>query len=82
MTACGHPASREECEEIFSRSAEIELRSQAIDDPAVIAERTAAARQAKGEEIIERCVGKRITDSAMSCVRAAKTGDEMDRCLQ
>jgi hypothetical protein len=79
---CGHPATHDECEAIFQRSAEIELRSQHVTDPKVIAERTAAVRAARGEELIKQCVGRRITDSAIACVRRAETPEEVDRCLQ
>lgn len=81
-TACGHPATPEECEDIFRRSAEIELRAQDIVDPADIERRVAEAKAAKGEALMKDCVGKRITDSAMECVRAAQTADELDACLK
>lgn len=81
LFGCGHPASRAECDEIFNRSAEIELRLQNVLDPKLIQERTLAVRKDRGDALVEQCVGKRITDKAMSCVRAAKTPDEMDRCL-
>lgn len=81
LFGCGHPASREECDEIFDRSAEVELRLQNVTDPKMIAERTAAVRKDRGDALIQQCVGKRITDRAMTCVRAAKTTEEMDRCL-
>jgi hypothetical protein len=82
LLGCGHPATQVECDEIFNRSAEIELRLQNVTDPKVIAERTAAVRTAKGDELIQRCVGKRITDDAMTCVRKATTAEQMDQCLQ
>jgi hypothetical protein len=78
---CGHPATREECTEIFERSAEIELRTQNITDPAEVRRRTAEAREAKGEQLLEQCIGKRITDRAMRCVRQAQTAEELDGCL-
>ncbi|WP_437672800.1 hypothetical protein [Sorangium sp. So ce131] len=79
---CGHPASRDECEAIFKRSAEIELRAQNIVDPKLVEERTAAVRSARGNELIDRCVGRRITDAALSCVRQATTPEQVDRCLE
>lgn len=82
LGGCGHPASREECEEIFNRSAEVELRLQNVNDPKLIEERTAAVRKDRGEDLVKQCVGKRITNDAMTCVRAAKTSQEMDRCLE
>lgn len=81
LAGCGHPASAEECEEIFNRSAEIELRMQNVNDPKLIQERTAAVRKDRGEDLVKQCVGKRITNEAMACVRAAKTSQDMDRCL-
>jgi hypothetical protein len=47
----------------------------------LIEERTAAVRKDRGDALVQQCVGKRITDKAMACVRAAKTTDEMDQCL-
>lgn len=79
---CGHPASPKECEEIFDKSAEIELRGQNINDPSIIAKRTAEARAARGDELIQRCVGRRITDKALTCVRGATTPEQIDRCLE
>lgn len=82
MTGCGHPASQDECTAIFDKSAELELREQRVTDPALVQERVAAVRTARGAELIGKCVGRRITDRAMTCVKAAQSDEEMDRCLQ
>jgi hypothetical protein len=82
LCGCGHPASREECEAIFRRSAEIELRAQKVSDPKIIEERTAAVHEAKGKDLIDRCVGRRITNGALECVRKAESPDQVDRCLE
>src|SRR5262245_39963969 len=71
LAGCGHPATREECEELFTRTAEIELRAQKVTDAATIQKRTAEARSASGEEFTSKCLGKRITDEALACVRKA-----------
>jgi hypothetical protein len=82
LAGCGHPATREECNELFAKSAEIELRGQNITDPHTIAERTASARATpKGGEFAGQCVGKRITDRALKCVRTATTAEQFDGCL-
>jgi hypothetical protein len=78
---CGHPASRAECDELFAKTAEIELRAQKVTDPKVIAERTAAAREAEGESFARTCLGKRITERALECVRRATSAEQIDRCL-
>ena len=81
LAGCGHPATREECDELFAKNAEIELRAQRIVDPKTVAERIAAARAAEGEAFANRCLGRRITKRALSCVRRATTADQVDRCL-
>lgn len=78
---CGHPATKAECEEIFARSAEIELRSLNVTDTEEIRRRTEEAREARGEALLEQCIGRRITDRAMRCVRGAQTREELDACL-
>jgi len=79
---CGHGATRAECEEIMRRSAEVELMAMNITDPELVKERIEAARAAKGELLLQKCIGKRITDSVMSCVRRAQTVEEFETCLQ
>ena len=81
-SGCGHPASQQECEEIFRRSAELELLAQNIVDPKIVEDKIAEAKAVRGRELLDECVGKRITDEAMSCVRGAKTAEELDACLQ
>jgi hypothetical protein len=81
LAACGHPATREECDELFTKNAEIELRAQKVVDPKQIADRLAAARSAEGQAFADKCVGRRITPRALDCVRRATTADQVDRCL-
>lgn len=82
LAGCGHPATRAECEEIFARSAEIELRAQGVTEPAAVRERTEAVRAARGEELISQCVGKRVTEGALTCVRTAAKPADVDACLR
>lgn len=81
LIACGHPATSEECDAIFRKSAELELRSQSVTDPAEIDRRVAEARASK-PDLLDDCVGKRITDEAMQCVKSATTSEAFDACLQ
>lgn len=81
LAGCGHPATRAECDEIITRSAEIELHAQHVSDPRAVAERVAAAKASKGDALLDRCVGRRITDRALVCVRQASSAEQVDRCL-
>ncbi len=77
---CGHPATKEECTRILKKSAELKLKEQG-KHPEVIEQRTEQLLDAKGEKLIEECVGRRITDSAVKCVEKATSATEVDKCL-
>jgi len=86
-TGCGHPASEAECEVIVDRIVELELKAQKVTDPAEIAKRRSESLGIAGDrgraEVLQGCVGKRITDRALVCVREADNASEItDRCLQ
>lgn len=66
---------------IFERSAQLELAAQQIQDPEQVRSRIDALREARGDELVGKCVGKRITDSALACVKAANAPDELEKCL-
>jgi hypothetical protein len=80
-TGCGHPATTEECQEIFERSAAIELRKQKVTEPELVRQRTEEARATTGDDLLKQCLGRRITDRAMKCVRRANSAEELEACL-
>ena len=82
VAGCGHPASKQECESIFRRSAELALRDRQVTDPAEIKKRVAEVREAEGETLLKDCVGKRITDRAMQCVQDAASKQALEACLK
>ena len=81
---CGHPASVKECEEIADRVTELELKSSiAGRDPDTAKEQLERTRSWVKESQLKSCVGRRITEAAMQCVRAAKQAQEItDRCFR
>ena len=76
-TGCGHPATVEECEAIIEQVARLELRATlgAANEKAILAEIDATKRDLK-DSTMKDCVGKRITNKALECVRNASTADE------
>jgi hypothetical protein len=82
--ACGHPASVKECEEIADRVTELELKSSPVGrDPDTAKEQLERTRSWVKESQLKSCVGRRITESAMQCVRAAKQAQDItDRCFR
>jgi hypothetical protein len=81
LSACGRPATREDCELIVDKNVELEMRQMKIDEPAAIEKRKTEIRGAM-EGQLKGCIGKRVTDGMMKCVRNAKTTDEIDGCMR
>src|SRR5690606_9764794 len=77
LVGCGRPATEAECEQILERTARLELQERlgAADAKLVEAE-VQSTKQAMRKSMMEKCVGKRITDGALECVRKAKTSQE------
>jgi hypothetical protein len=82
LTACGRPATQGECDEIVGRIAELELREAKTASPDEVQKQVLETKQAFREKTKRECVGKRITNRALTCVRNAKTAEEIVReCL-
>jgi hypothetical protein len=80
--SCGHRASVNECEEIIERIARLELEKRMPNDPQGVAREIDDMKKRLRETTMKDCVGKRITESAMRCVRNAKTSKEIvERCF-
>lgn len=81
---CGHPATEKECQEIADRVTELELQSSPVGrDPETAKEQLERTRAWVKETQLKSCVGRRITDSAMQCVRGAKKAQEItDACFR
>jgi hypothetical protein len=81
MAGCGRPATREDCELIIDKNVELEMKQMKIEDPTAIEKRKTEIR-ATMEGQLKGCIGKRVTDGMMKCVRNAKTTDEIDGCMR
>jgi hypothetical protein len=74
---CGRPATEAECREILRKSAELELVSRLDNDRTLVEKELKEIEETMRGPMMERCVGKRISEGALTCVRAAKTADEV-----
>jgi hypothetical protein len=75
--ACGHRATEKECQEIVERVARLELERAKVGAEAM-AKELKLARESFQKDIGRRCVGRRITEEAMACVRKAKSSQEIE----
>lgn len=78
---CGRKATREDCEMVVDRNVELQLKALGISDADVIAKRRDEMRASMRDDI-DKCVGKRVTDAMMACVKAAETAEKIDKCLK
>jgi len=79
---CGHPATERECEEIVERIALLELGGLDAGQN-VVAEEVKNAKESFRKEMRRKCVGRRITNAAMDCVRKATASRQIeDECFR
>jgi hypothetical protein len=83
LIGCGHPATVQECDVIVERIAQFELQKHArAADQKVVAQEVAETKRSLREQTMKDCVGRRITNRAMRCVRDAKSSKEIiDECF-
>jgi hypothetical protein len=79
---CGRKATEADCQLIVDRNVEVTMRSMSNQpDQAAI---TKKQEELRGEmkDGLKDCVGRRVTDSMMDCVKGAKTQDEINACIR
>lgn len=77
FVACGHPATEKECEEIVERVAKLELQA-AKASPETVAVEVQNAKESFKKDVSRRCVGRRVTEKAMQCVRTATSAKQIE----
>jgi hypothetical protein len=81
LLGCGRKATRADCELFVDHNVEVQLRRQGTLDPALIEQEKAKTRN-DFKAKIDECIGKRVTDGMVACVKAAETTDQIDKCLR
>ena len=79
IAGCGRKATQADCDLILDRYVEVQLKAMNVNDPATIDKRKAEMRGDMKEEV-KGCVGKRVTDGMLACVKSAKSNEEIDKC--
>jgi hypothetical protein len=80
---CGHPATVQECEVIVERIAQLELQKRSGSaDRKLVEQEVNDTKKSLQDKTMKDCVGRRITDRAMRCVREAKSSKQIiDECF-
>lgn len=80
LLSCGREATARDCETIVKRVAELELA--AIAPGQDVTEEVRSTQAALHSKALSNCVGRRISDDALRCVREAKSAEELiDTCF-
>jgi hypothetical protein len=81
LAGCGRKATREDCEAVVDKNVELQLKALGVVDPATVNKRRDEMRASMKDDI-DKCVGKRVTDAMISCVKNAETTEKIDKCLR
>jgi hypothetical protein len=81
VCGCGRRATELDCQLIVDKSVELQLRETNQTSADAIEKREEQVRGELQDEI-KSCEGRRVTEKTMTCVHAATTTQELDKCLQ
>jgi len=81
LSGCGRKATEADCQLIVDQNVAVQMKAMSITDPAAIQKKQEDLRaELQGE--MKDCIGRRVTDSMMACVKNAQTTDEISQCLR
>jgi hypothetical protein len=81
LGGCGRKATEADCQLIVDQNVSVQMKALNITDPAAIAKKQDELKlELSGD--MKDCVGRRVSDSMMACVKGAQTTDEIQRCLR
>ena len=78
---CGRPATESDCQLIIDRNVEVQMHAMKLEDKALIAKKQGELRVALKDDLKD-CVGRRVTDGMMRCVRGAETAEDITKCIR
>lgn len=83
LVGCGRPATEDDCTLILRRAARLELESRLENSQSLVESEIKQIEESMRSQMMKQCVGKRITESALTCVKHAKTSKQLfDECLR
>ena len=57
------------------------MKAMKLEDPDLIAKKQQELRTSMKEELKD-CVGRRVTDGMMRCVKSAETAEDITKCIR
>jgi hypothetical protein len=81
LCSCGRHATQADCEAILDRMVVVKLKEKGISDPDSVKKMQVDLRK-DAESDFPSCIGRRISDSAMTCVKKAESEEAIIKCLR
>ncbi|HWL84196.1 MAG TPA: hypothetical protein VNO21_00155 [Polyangiaceae bacterium] len=82
LMGCPRDATEADCQLIIDRNVELQMKAMNNADPAAIQKKQEEVRREMKDELRGECLGRKVTNSMMNCVRTAKTTDEINQCVR
>lgn len=82
VAGCGRKATEADCQIIVDQTVAVKLKEKNVTDPAAVTKMQVELRDEVKGEVMDGCVGKRISDSALACIKGAQTQEEIVKCLR
>jgi hypothetical protein len=82
LAGCGHKASESDCQLIVDRMIEVQLDAQKVTDPDERKRQKDIMMNRSTGVDMKDCLGRRLTDGMLACVKKSQTQDEIQTCLR
>ncbi len=80
--ACGRPATKADCELIVDRTVELTMNEMSNNNREAVERKKTELHTKLQATVLTECVGRRISDKTMACVRSASTVKQLEGCLK
>lgn len=82
LSGCGRKATEADCQVIVDQTVAVKLREKNVTDPLAVAKMQEELRAEVKGEVMDGCIGRRISDSALACIKGAETQEDIVKCLR
>lgn len=82
LVGCGRKATEADCQVIVDQMVVVKMKKKNNTDPAAVTKLQAELREEAKGEVMDGCVGRRISDGALDCIKKAETQEEIITCMR
>ncbi len=82
LVGCGRKATEADCMVIVDQMVVVKMKKKNNTDPAAVTKLQNELRDEAKGEVMDNCVGKRISDGALDCIKKAETEEEIIKCMR